>query len=575
MRNCRIEPLRLALVALIAGALPAAAQSGAPIPLVPPPPAATMQSGDSQAPALVPEVPKGFEAQPLAPTDAAWTGVLGDAQGALPESMWRGTPRNFVAAALPLLQPSSSPELQDLARRLLLSNAASPAGPDAADRPSLAAARLDRLMALGDVEGAVAMMDQLPADSTGDGMDRTRVELRFAASDQAGACKAVDDGIARYQSVWWQRALIACQALGGDGAKAALGLSLLREQKAPADAAFDALIETLGGRPRKVERLGDPTPMRLTLLAAAKLPLPPDALTSAGPAVLLAYASSDALPVERRLPAAERAALLGALKPEALGELYKQMPVKPEEQMAALKDGKPPDDAKSRAILYQAARSAAPGDTRAAAIAAFLDDAKKPGMFPLAARLMAPALGELGAADPSSPIAADAARALLVTGNTDAARGWIDASGSTALRALLRLATEPAEQDQDAAALLRAAITELASRDSAAAPAQADMLVALFAAFDEPVGALDWAPLMAPPHEAKLPSAALWIDQLQAVAGKRVGETALASILLVEAGEPLSQEPMLLGRAISGLRVVGLEADARALAVEAAIDAGI
>ncbi len=189
--------------------------------------------------------------------------------------------------------------------------------------------------------------------------------------------------------------------------------------------------------------------------------------------------------------------------------------------------------------------------------------------------MMAPALGELGPADPSSPVAADAARALLVIGDTDAARGWIDASGSKSLLVLQRLATEPAEQDQDAAALLRDAIAELASRDGAAAPAQADLLVALFAAFDEPVGALDWAPLMAPPHEARLPSAALWIDQQQAVAGKRVGETALASILLVAAGERLSLEPMLLDRAISGLRVVGLEADARALAIEAAIDAGI
>ncbi len=300
MRACRTEPLRAALVAaLLAGACPAMAQLGAPIPLVPPPP--PTQPGGSAAPAAVPDVPKGFEEQSLAPTDASWTGVLGDAQGAMPETMWRGTPRNFVAAALPLLQPTSSPELQSLARRLLLSNAVSPAGPDVADRPSLAAARLDRLMALGDVEGAVAMMDQLPADPTGDGMDRTRVELRFAANDQAGACKAIDGGVAQYQSVWWARALIACQALGGDGAKATLGQSLLREQKAPTDAAFDALIDTLTGRPRKIEKLGDPTPMRLTLLAAAKLPLPPDALASAGPAALLAYAStSDAgLPVER------------------------------------------------------------------------------------------------------------------------------------------------------------------------------------------------------------------------------------------------------------------------------------
>jgi hypothetical protein len=573
MRACRIEAL--AVAALLAGAAPAAAQVGAPIPLVPPPsPAPTGGGGAPSGEALTP-IPKGFEAQSLAPTDASWIGVLGDAQGAMPETMWRGTPRNFVAAALPLLRPSSSAVVQDLARRLLLSNAASPAGPDVADRPSLAAERLDRLMALGDVEGAVAMMDQLPADATGDGMDETRVELRFAAGDRDGACKAINDGIARYQSAWWQRALIACQALGGNGAEASLGLSVLREQKAPPDAPFDVLIDMLGGQPHKIGKIGEPTPMRLTLLAAAKQPLPPAVLAAAGPAALLAYARSDDLPAEARLAAAERAALLGAMKPEALGDIYKQVQVKPEEQMAALKDGKLPEDAKGRAILYQAARSAAPSDTRAAAITAFLAGARKQGMFPLAARLMLPALGELGPADPSSPVAADAARALLVTGDAGGARGWIDAAGSKSLVLLHRIATEPAEQSEDAAALLRDTIAELANRDGGAAQAQAEVLLALLAAFDEPLGALDWAPLMTPPHDAKLPGAALWIDQQQAVNGKRLGEAVLATILLLNAAEPLSQEPMLLGRAITGLRTVGLEADARALAVEAAIDAGI
>ncbi len=38
------------------------------------------------------------------------------------------------------------------------------------------------------------------------------------------------------------------------------------------------------------------------------------------------------VPVERRLPAAERAALLGALPPDALADLYRQVAFKPEEQ---------------------------------------------------------------------------------------------------------------------------------------------------------------------------------------------------------------------------------------------------
>ena len=138
--------------------------------------------------------------------------------------MWQGTPRALVAAALPRLQPTGSPALQDLSRRLLLSNAVAPQGADAPDAPSLGALRVDRLMALGDVDDALALIDALPTTMGGEELDRDRVELRFAEDDTDGACRDVQSGIGRHQGVWWDRALIACQALAGDKAKAALGL---------------------------------------------------------------------------------------------------------------------------------------------------------------------------------------------------------------------------------------------------------------------------------------------------------------------------------------------------------------
>jgi hypothetical protein len=44
---------------------------------------------------------------------------------------------------------------------------------------------------------------------------------------------------------------------------------------------------------------------------------------------------------------------------------------------------------------------------------------------------------------------------------------------------------------------------------------------------------------------------------------------------MLQSGERLALEPMLLSRAIAGLRAVGRESNARALALEAAIDAGL
>src|SRR5690348_7454700 len=127
MRGFRAElAASAAIVTLLA--LPAFAQLGPPIPLVP----ATQGSSAAQpASPAEPAAGDNISATPLAPMDAAWTGILGPADGALPRNMWAGTPRAKVAAALPLLQPTTSPELQDLARRLLLSDAVAPAGRDA------------------------------------------------------------------------------------------------------------------------------------------------------------------------------------------------------------------------------------------------------------------------------------------------------------------------------------------------------------------------------------------------------------------------------------------------------------
>ena len=511
---------------------------------------------------------------PLAPADNSWLGTLGDSS-ALPQEMWNGTPRAFVTAALPQLGATNSPALQDLARRLLLSNAASPRGQDSPDRPSLAALRLDRLEALGQVAGALAIMDELPDESTADNLDRARVELRFAANDPDGACHAVNERMGRYQSNWWDRALIACQALSGDSGKAALGLSLLREQKAPPDPVFDALIEVIGGQARKIDKLPDPTPMRMALFAATKLPLPTDALNSAGPAALHLYATNSAVPVERRLAAAERAANYGALTAAELGELYQKFEFKPEEQAAVLRDPKPPSDAKGRAILYAVARSNAPTETRASAVASLLTEAKRRGGFLAMAQLVAPLLGDMRPESGPEGFAADGARALLVTGREGPAAAWISASGARELWLVARLAATPPLGATDENAPLQQVFVTLISRNSSTGPAQVGLLLSLLAAFDVPLDALDPAPLLAPPHEAQLPSAALWVGQRHAAADKRVGETLLASLLIAQAGDRLTLEPILLGRTIAGLLAIGLDAEAHALAVEAAISAGI
>jgi hypothetical protein len=122
---------------------------------------------------------------------------------------------------------------------------------------------------------------------------------------------------------------------------------------------------------------------------------------------------------------------------------------------------------------------------------------------------------------------------------------------------------------------LREVQASLTARDAAAAPRQTDLLASLLSALGEPVKDVDLAPLVQSTHQAIFPNGALWLDQEQAATAGRVGETVLTTILIASVGDHLSAEASVVARAVAGLKAIGLDADARALALEAALAAGI
>lgn len=599
MRVSHIE-LAASAALLLLFVSPAAAQLGPPMQLFPqsapaktssaPPaqtPSAAGSSPSAPAPGSAASSPgpadQSISATPLAPMDTSWAGTLGAADRAFPRDMWANTKRAFVAAALPLLQPTTSPVLQDLARRLLLSDAIAPAGQDPSGEPSLAELRLGRLLALGQVDG-IGILGLLPRADADENFERESVELRFAANDVAGACRTIRNLVGRYQDAWWERALIACQALKGEYNQASLGLNVMHEKKGGRDPVFDTLIEAIDGHGERVPRLPDPTPIRMALLAAAKLPLPADALATAGPAALTVWATSTKVPALQRLAAAEKAEALGALPPAALGLLYSSIDVTPGERQAALKSGKVPEHARDRAVLYQIAQTSNTPKTKAAALAPLLADAQRRGVFAAMARVVAPLVAELEPSQDLQSFAADAARVLLVTGHAAEAKPWIDLAHQPALRLVADLArpAKPAGGGSSANAPSapdssspNEAIKALASSHSGVSPGQADLLVALFSALGDKLDSFDFTRLLQPAHEGTFPDAALWLDQRQAAASGRLGETVLTSLLLASAGDRLTSEPVVLARVVAGLEAVGLDTDARSLAVEAAIAAGI
>jgi hypothetical protein len=544
----RIGGARLPLLVLVAGLLPAAAaaqQLGPPIPLIPPPP-----------PQVHPEAPLASE--PLAAPAPGWGGHMVAPADALPGNFWHGTPRSVAETLLVHLPQTTSPALQALERRLLLSPGAAPRGPDAPG-DNLPALRAAALLHLGEIDAARAVVAALPEPQRGAALPLA-VDADAIGGDTDRACAIVRDHIHVDQGAYWQESLIACQALQGETDEARLGMQLLAEQKLTHDEALALALDAPGGRAvgPAVARLRNANPLTLRLLVATHRRLAPALVVSLPSDLALTLALDGAAPLATRLAAAERAARFGALKPERLADLYIHA--------AGDSGSSKADGALGRARRYAAIADADAAGDRLARILAFADAfGAEPGGSLLAARLVAPALRRIAPAPGFAASAGAAARLLLAAGDAAAAQRWTAVApkrGEAGLHLMLRLA----------------AASEAPAADPAAEriePARQMLAAALLAALGEPLAvAQQPASAWTAVARAAVPAAA-WLDLAEAAARKRVGETILAAALVAAPSGTVTGDPIVLAAALSGIERVGCDKAARRLAVEAALAAGL
>ena len=326
-----------------------------------------------------------------------------------------------------------------------------------------------------------------------------------------------------------------------------------------------------------MEKLTDPSPLRVTLWAASKKPLPEDIIANADPMTALAWAGNPAVAPLNRLAAAERAAALGALPAENLGALYAKIDFKEEERAKALGDEKLGDKPRGRALLYAVSHDAADANVRAQAIAIFLDAARRHGLYFVAAKLVAPLITAMAPSDQLAGSVPVFIRALIASGQIAAVKPWLGKADLAELRPLLTLLNATKAEGAGAPDLkaLHQAMADLLQRGRENGARQAAMFETLLSAYIAAIPAEDLTALLAPPHGGELPSAGLWLDQQQASNAKQIGETILTSVIMAQSKTHLTPEPILLRRAISGLRALGLEGEAQALTLEAAIGAGV
>jgi hypothetical protein len=591
----------LGLLALAGPVLPAAAQVGKPVQLVPqttpdygasplPPPE---QGGPTTG---QPNAPQGFEITPLEAVGTDYAGTLEPDQGGFGIDTWRGTDRVRVERLLPLLKPTVSPILAELTRRLVLSNAAAPAGKGSG--ASLLPPRARLLADMGLVEDAVALLKLLPADQRDAAATRLLVELSWRAGDLDGACAVVQESVPRLPvDSFWQRATVFCQLQAGQTSEASLGLDLLREQ-GEGDDAFFALADVLGGnRDTKVPPVQVMTPLHLAMAHAAGVAPPGIAIREPPPLMLALIAESSVTPAEQRLTAAETAAAAGVLSPPHLAAAYTAAPVPPAKLDTALDLPDIGATPATRAILYQATVHAGLPQQRAQFLQKALATDTLDSAYWARLRIYLPLLADIPPTPELSWFAPEAARHLFAGGKLREAGAWVallqqspqtDPDVAKALPALTALdylaghggldqaaqgVSIPLPPDDPRSARLRALISAVG--ESVEAPS-GNSSSGNSSSGDLPSGDLQasltaTAPAPAMPQQ----NVNLWLDLGEASAKGRVGETVLVSLVGLNATGLAEAEPEWLARAVTGLRRVGLEDEAHRLALEAALANGL
>lgn len=521
--------------------------------------------------------------KPLADVDPETAGLLSDAEGGLGAAMWKDTPRALVDKFLQAVSvPSASPALNDLARRLLLSTAALPEGPSAAP-VNLTTLRVRKLIELGDVAEAWKLEQSIRVGGIDPGTLRTLAEAALVGPERAAVCDKIpsfmeaDKEKTPDSTLAWQKALVVCKMLANDSNAVQLALDLLREQKAPEDAFMTLMTRNYMGRTKNLPRQLTPlAPLNLVVLRQLDLPLPPELYARPPAGVIPELLEAKAKDEKARLRLAENAAAKGILSAEQLGAFYKNLPVPPD--LAG--DAKSPY---SRAILYQKATGQITPQEKMETVRAMADEAPPEMLAGSLGVLLAGMIEDLPVTADYNALAVSGAKLMAMAGNPEKAAAWVklaqDVRGKLPDQDKAFIKNWPIFvlsgliADGDYAKGLKEWLDQsLTAEKPEELPARreaASGIILVLAASGFAVPEEVWLRVIEPqPPSKRLSLAPLLAERLRfAAQAGRKGETVLLSLLA--GGEMPAGEEM--AGVIRALRQVGLEAESRALAREAAV----
>ncbi|MBP5859072.1 hypothetical protein KAJ83_18775 [Marivibrio halodurans] len=616
MSGTRLAALALGLIPVLAmapGDAGAQSQSTGPVQLFPADPnnaagpngvlgsestsgaAGTGSTSRDTTPSVIGSGAEAVEVAPLDAPSAESVGLIGPESGGLPADMWAGSSRTLAHDGLRALPDRlGSPAARALAVRFLTSAAPGPdAGADAQPPAGdFMAARIDALIALGALEPARALAETARDIAATPALDRAVADARLAAGAVPTACADARSLSQKSDDPYWQKLLIFCQAAAGDTGEAEFGLGLLAEMGAN-DPLFMTLADGLiAGRAPDLSET-DPAAFGAMHAAMARVSgaMPPEAVAVEGTAPAVATLLTMK---PQALDLAEAAAWRGVLDPNRLAELYAGADFEPSALDNPLSAAESMDGARARALLYQSLAIQSIAPAKAELLTTAFATAARDGVYPIAVDLFTDQLMQLPPSSALTFFAETATRALLSVGAVERAGRWYalieararagdnGAAEMTAARDRLwplgRLAGM-IPPEEGAAARIAAFERSVADR----APERAETLLLrtylpLLALVPEARAARDALArhaFRAGGMETTAPNPAAGTLARLAAADGRIAETVLYALIRVGARPVPELSPEVLAETVQALDRVGLSREARRLALEALVAAGL
>ena len=496
--------------------------------------------------------------------------------------------------------------------------------------------RVAQLALMGDWRNVRALIELVPAPAATESILQVRTDLALVEGGVDVACAEAGERLSLSNEPYWQKVFAFCQLSDGNVSGAFLTIDLLRELGTDDQAFFWAAEIMSGHRPITPNGLRRLSPLQLAMLRGAGRPLPSQLVRDGDPTLLRVLAEAEPLfivgddddeviveerlrrALDDRLRAAERAVSLGALDPEVLRNLYRAEIFAEDivavdsvtESLAQLQNDQalgqtlatnaavddldlndfPVDTVLARARLFKLAEAQSIPTARAEVISRAIDFARTdrgrrgPDVATMG-RIFFSLLKEIAPAGDLDWFAGNAARALLAAGELEASRDWL---------ALTQLYARTSIEAADVAAAMwpierqfqptfRNRFTPLRlkrweeSRPSGRISDDKTLVLSTLGSLGEAVTNDDWFDLMdnQSRRSTEIPSPQIWNGLIDASHNGRLGETVLIALVALGENGLSSISPIVLSHVVSALVQVGLENEARRLAVEAAIIQGL